>query len=81
MTTADLVSPAVVNHAADAFASQMANRIALQEKKLVLKEKKMMMEMQQNKEREFKMHKINLMTTVMNRFPEGGSGMHQHGCS
>jgi hypothetical protein len=43
-TTANLVSPGVVN-AADAFASQMANRIALQEKKLALKEKKMMMEM------------------------------------
>jgi hypothetical protein len=78
-TTANLVSPTVVNHA-DAFASQMANRIALQEKKLVLKEKKMMMEMQQNKEnkeREFKMHKhmMNLMTTVMNHFPEGGPGI------
>ena len=81
LTSANFVSPAGVA-CADALASQMENRMALQEKKLALKEKKMMMEMQQqkeNKEREFKMHEhmMNLMTTVMNRFPapaEGGSG-------
>ena len=77
-TTAKLVSPAGAIGGADAFASQMANRIALQEKKLALKEKKMTMELQQQKEnrdREFKMQEqmMNFMTAVMNRFPDGGS--------
>ena len=77
-TTANLVSPAGVA-SADILASQMASRIALQEKKLALKEKKMTMELQQqkeNREREFKMqeHMMNFMTAVMNRFPDGGSG-------
>ena len=76
--TTNLVSPSGAI-SDDALASQMDGRIAFNEKKLALKEKKMMMELYQrkeDKEREYKMQEnmMQFMTAVMNRLPDTGSG-------